>query len=149
VYGFVFLNLLPWITEMIVRRTQTVVDANGKPLPNQTVSEGSLMDLTVHLPPSMEAQQRPNKAHLCVTLLDSSNHRVAWVNRMPLGLLTAERWQWLTVVEDGAKTKYETIEVFHGLFAYLVKWFVSGNLKLGFQAMADGLKARAESSYRA
>ena len=68
---------------------------------------------------------------------------------MPTWLMTAERWQWLTVLDDGAKTKYETVEVYHGPLAYLVRCFVSRNLNLGFQAMADGLKARAESLHRA
>ena len=58
-------------------------------------------------------------------------------------LMTTERWQWLTRTEDG-KTKYETIEVFGGIMAYLVKWLVRGKLELGFQAMANDLKSRSE-----
>lgn len=45
---------------------------------------------------------------------------------------------------DGGKTKYESIEVFSGLVAYLVRLFVGRNLNLGVQAMAEGLKAQAE-----
>ncbi|EKM52674.1 uncharacterized protein PHACADRAFT_164606 [Phanerochaete carnosa HHB-10118-sp] len=125
-------------------RTQTVVDANERPVPDQAASEGSLLTLKVHLPPSMEPQMFPGSTRLRVSLVDHAAHRVAWTNRMPAWLMTTERWQWLTVLGDG-KTKYETIEVFNGPIAYLVRWFVSGKLKLGFQAMADGLKARAES----
>ena len=130
------------------RRTQTVVDANDKPVSDQVAQEGSHMVLTVHLPPSMEPRTSPSMTRLTVTVLDHEHHRVAWTNRMPTWLMTTERWQWLTALDGGAKTKYETIEVFNGPMAYLVKWFVSGKLKLAFQAMADGLKARAESIHR-
>ncbi len=62
--------------------------------------------------------------------------------------MTTERWQWLTVVDDGEgsrKTKYETLETFNGPAAYLVKWFVKKGLEAGFIGMAVGLKERAES----
>jgi hypothetical protein len=68
---------------------------------------------------------------------------------MPPWLMTTERWQWLTDVEDvdgSHKTKYETIEVFNGPAAWIVKWFVSPYLKMGFEAMAKDLKQRAEAS---
>lgn len=123
------------------------MDANDKPHPSQTVQEGSLMYLTVHLPPSLEPRRSPGTTRLVVTLFDPEAHRVAWRTRMPTWLMVSDRWQWLTV-EDG-KTKYETVEVFRGPLAYLVKWFVGANLRLGFQAMADGLKDRAEALHRA
>ena len=66
---------------------------------------------------------------------------------MPAWLMTTERWQWLIAVDEG-KTKYETIEVFGGFLAYFVKWFVGSGLKLGFQAMSDGLKTRSEQQYQ-
>ena len=91
----------------------------------------------------MEPQRRPSSTRLVVSLLDKEHHRIAWTNRMPRWLMTTERWQWLTALEDG-KTRYETIEVFNGWVAYFVKWFVAGQLRQGFQAMADGLKAKSE-----
>lgn len=104
------------------------------------------MYLSVHIPPSMEPQ-RSSTTSLLVTLVDAENYRVAWKNRMPQWLMRTERWQWLTVV-DG-KTKYETIEVFNGPAAYLVRWFVGSGLKKSFQAMADDLKTRTESLHGA
>ncbi|KIP02190.1 hypothetical protein PHLGIDRAFT_20508 [Phlebiopsis gigantea 11061_1 CR5-6] len=125
-------------------RTQTVVDKSGHPHASQLISEGSLLHLTVHLPPTMEHKERPSSTSLLVTLLDHSTHRVAWESQtLPAWLLRTERWQWLTVLDSG-KTRYETIEVFNGPLAWIIKWFVSANLRLGFQAMADGVKERTE-----
>ncbi|KAJ3547573.1 hypothetical protein NM688_g5393 [Phlebia brevispora] len=124
-------------------RSQTVVDSAEQPLEEQTVKEGSFLYLTANIPPSMDAKSRPSSTRLVVSHLDPENHRVAWTNRMPAWIMTTERWQWLTAPEDG-KTKYETIEVFNGFLAYLVKWFVGSGLRQGFQAMADGLKAHSE-----
>ena len=67
---------------------------------------------------------------------------------MPPWLMTTERWQWLTVVqgEDGStKTKYESIEVFNGPAAYIVKFFVAPYLRIAFKAMGEDLKQRAEA----
>ena len=80
---------------------------------------------------------------LVVSYLDPENYRMGWTNRLPKWLLAAERWHWLTVLDKG-KCKYETIEVFNGPLAYLVKWFVGNDLKRSYQAMADDLKKRAE-----
>ena len=91
----------------------------------------------------MEHRKRPNTTQISVTFLDVANHRVAWESHIPW-LLHANRWQWLTVLDDG-KTRYETIEVFTGPLAWVVKWFAGANLRLGFKAMAEGLKTRVES----
>ena len=64
----------------------------------------------------------------------------------PHWILNAERWQVLVEVEAG-KTRYETIEVFGGLLAYLIRAFVGNGLKKSFIAMAEGLKSRAEARY--
>ena len=65
---------------------------------------------------------------------------------MPRWLLNAERWQFLVEIE-GEKTRYETVEVFGGVLAYLIRVFVGNGLKKGFIAMAEGLKRRAEQRY--
>lgn len=86
-----------------------------------------------------------------ITTLDTDNYRCAWVNaEFPSWLLAAERWQALVeVVEDGRKkTRYETIEVFSGFLAYLIRLFVGGGLRAGFTAMAEGLKKRSEEVHR-
>lgn len=79
-----------------------------------------------------------------ITAVDHENYRLAWVNiSFPRFILNAERWQALSVEADG-KTRYETIEVFGGILAYVVKFFTRANLILGFNAQAEGLKRRAE-----
>ena len=83
-------------------------------------------------------------ASAVITTLDHENFRAAWVTTfVPKFLLATERWQALSVDADG-KTKYETIEVFGGLLAYVIKFFMRGKLMLGFDAMAEGLKKRSE-----
>ncbi|KAI0790299.1 hypothetical protein BC629DRAFT_1288017 [Irpex lacteus] len=126
---------------------------SNNPTPDQVAHEGSFLHLTVHLPPSMSPPSRfslfsPSTTQLTVSVLDETNHRVAWTNRMPPWLLRTERWQWLTVVEeeDGStKTKYESIEVFNGPAAYIVKFFVAPYLRIAFKAMGEDLKRRAEA----
>ena len=136
-----------WYADTSDRRSQTVVDSTEKSAQDQTPKEGAFLYLTVHIPPSMEPNLRTSSTRLVVSHLDPENHRIAWTNRMPAWLMTTERWQWLSSTEDG-KTKYETIEVFNGILAYIVKWFVGSGLRLGFQAMADGLKARSEQLHQ-
>jgi len=50
----------------------------------------------------------------------------------------------VTEMEDG--TRYESIEVFEGLAAWILKWFMATNLKKSVQAMGEALKRRAEDS---
>ncbi|KAI0688003.1 hypothetical protein BC835DRAFT_1374577 [Cytidiella melzeri] len=135
-------------------RKQCVVDHSDNLLPDQVAHEGAYLHLTVHLPPSMSPPSRfsllsPSTTRLVVSLVDAEHYRAAWTNRMPKWLMTTERWQWLTVVEeeDGSrKTKYETIEVFDGPAAWIVRWFVAPYLKVAFEGMATDLKRRAEGS---
>jgi hypothetical protein len=135
-------------SNMIESRGQTIVDKSGNRLPDQTPAEGQyLMIAPVHLPPTMGEPGwfQTSSAFEIITAVDHENYRVAWVNiALPKFLLYAERWQALSVV-DG-KTKYETTEVFGGIIAYLVKLFVHQKLILGFNAQAEGLKKRAEST---
>ncbi|KAF5392142.1 hypothetical protein D9757_003225 [Collybiopsis confluens] len=104
----------------------------------------------VHLPPSMDDDNvgflQKNSTLVRVTVLDHENHRVAWrtANLLPRWLLDAERWQMITVPEGGEGCKYESYEVFRGILAYVVRWFVGKELKLGVDAMAKGLKERVE-----
>lgn len=103
----------------------------------------------VHLPPTLDdlPSYKKSSAFVVCTCLDNGNHRVAWrtAGSLPAWLLDAERWQMLTVQEDG-RVKYESVEVFKGIVAYLVKLVVGKDLILGVEAMAEGLKKRAESS---
>jgi len=102
----------------------------------------------IHFPPTMEKPPGlfgEGSAFVKITTLDHENFRVAW-NFVALSkfILNAERWQVLSYDSITKQTKYESIEVFGGLLAYFVKWFVRPNIVLGFQATAEGLKRRAE-----
>jgi len=127
-------------------RGQTIVDKSGNPLPDQTPAEGKyLLIAPVHLPPTMDEPGwfQKQSAFEIITTVDHENHRAAWANvALPKFLLSAERWQALSVV-DG-RTKYETTEVFGGVLAYLVKFFMYRKLVLGFNAQTVGLKEQAE-----
>ncbi|TRM69403.1 hypothetical protein BD626DRAFT_473953 [Schizophyllum amplum] len=134
-------------------RGQTLVDASGKPLEDQTPREGRHLYISpVHLPPSIEATKstRVSSAFEIITVVDRENYRLAWQNvALPEFLrpylMFADRWQMLSEVEGG-KTKYEAIEVFNGLAAYFIKWIVGAHLQQGFEATGVALKARAEGS---
>ncbi|KAJ6478609.1 hypothetical protein C8R47DRAFT_638870 [Mycena vitilis] len=128
-------------------RNQTVVSEYGHPLADQTPVAGQEMFIDpVHLPPTMgkPSFMQWHSASVKITAIDHENYRAAWVTGglMPKWALFAERWQMLTV-EDG-KTKYESIEVFSGILAHLVKFLQGKNLDLGVKAMADGLKSYSE-----
>ncbi|KAF8637094.1 hypothetical protein AX17_002999 [Amanita inopinata Kibby_2008] len=142
---------ISWIKSIPFRRGQTIVDKNKKALSDQTPAEGQYLVIApVHLPPTMDEPGFFGKssAFEMITTVDHENRRAAWVNiEFPRFLLNAERWQALSVDPSG-KTKYETIEVFGGILAYFVKFFVGANLILGFNAQAEGLKKRAEQLYK-
>lgn len=134
------------------RRGQTIVDKRGTLLTEQTPTEGSYASISpVHLPPTMGEPGLFGKssAFVRITTLDRENHRVAWnVASLPGFLLRTERWQTLCIDPSG-KTKYESKEVFGGIIAWLVYFFVYSNLVLGFNAQAEGLKNRAERLHKA
>ncbi|KII90105.1 hypothetical protein PLICRDRAFT_40307 [Plicaturopsis crispa FD-325 SS-3] len=126
-------------------REQMIVDKSKKRLDDQTPAEGKYLHITrVHIPPTMDHVRFPSSAFEMITTVDHENYRVAWINlAAPKWILNAERWQSLTVTDDG-KTKYETIEVFGGIFAYLVKFFVGAGLNKGFHEAGQALKRRSE-----
>lgn len=100
--------------------------------------------MKVHLPATLSETGNVNNTRVRVTFIDRETHRVAWSHvGLPSFLLHSERWQWLIETEDG-KTKYETIEVFGGVVAWLVKWLKAAELREAFGAFADGVKKRAE-----
>ncbi|KAJ7456901.1 hypothetical protein FB451DRAFT_1275187 [Mycena latifolia] len=130
-------------------RGQTLVSASGSALADQTPTAGKTMLIRpVHLPPTMgnPGFMESHSTTVKITAIDHDNFRAAWItaNGLPAWALQAERWQMLTV--EGGKTKYESIEVFRGIIAYVVKFFTGKNLVLGVRAMAEGLKSRAEDA---
>ncbi|KAF7297239.1 hypothetical protein MIND_00957000 [Mycena indigotica] len=133
-------------------RNQTVLSPSGAPSPDPPAAGHTLLISPVHLPPTMGAPGRfqAQQARVVITALDAGQFRAAWETEpswlLPRWLLHAERWQMLTeVVEDGrVKTRYESIEVFNGVLAWVVKWVQGRNLELGVKAMAEGLKRWVE-----
>ncbi|KAK0216142.1 hypothetical protein IW262DRAFT_199880 [Armillaria fumosa] len=128
-------------------RDQKITDSSGNILPDQTIAEGKYVHICpVHLTPSLEDVPfyKRSSAFVVCTALDHDNHRVAWRTTLPRWLLDAERWQSCTV-EPGGKVKYESIEVFKGVLAYFVRFFVGQKLINGVGAMAKGLKTKSEN----
>ena len=133
-------------------RNQCLTDPYKRPLPEseQTPRAGAhLLIYPVHIPPSIEPHRMIPAASTfqVITTFDADNYRCAWQGaEIPAWLLSNERWQALVeVVEDGRKkTRYETIEVFGGLLAYVLKFLLVGLLERGFIAMGEGLKRRSE-----
>ena len=81
-----------------------------------------------------------------ITTIDHKNYRCSWrYISLPQWLLSATRWQALSVVEGG-KTKYESFEVFGGVLAYVLKVVLGSGLKKGVEAMGEGLKRRSEEA---
>src|SRR5882757_2935202 len=97
------------------RRKQIIVNSSKEPLADQTTHEGSLLQITVNLPPTMQEPGLFGESTVFgkVTTIDHTNHRVAWsASEYWRFLLHTERWQALSVDEATGRTKYETIEVF-------------------------------------
>lgn len=119
----------------------------------QTPRAGAhLLIYPVHIPPSFDPPKifPASSAFQIITTVDQDNYRCAWEDvKFPAWLLTTQRWQGLVeVVENGRKkTRYETIEVFGGLLAYVMKMVVASGLQEGFIAMAEGLKKRSEEEH--
>jgi hypothetical protein len=124
------------------------VSESGAALADQTPSVGRKLVICAHLPLTMGTLRFMESLNIIVriTTIDHENYRAAWVgdSRLPNWLLRGERWQMLTV-EEG-KTKYESVEVFSGIIAYVVKFFTGEKLVLGVKAMMEGLKSRAEEA---
>jgi len=85
--------------------------------------------------------------------------RVAWRTRptltLPSWMLRAERVQEFVEAEAdpgtgaGVETEYVCWETFYGVLAPVVRTVVGTKVAAGFNAWAEGLKARAEELWRA
>lgn len=127
-----------------------VSKTTGKPLDNQSCTVGEHMKMyPVHIPPTMDDSSvwLPSSSLVIVTHVDHTEHRCAWrFITTPAWLLTANRWQTVTKMEEGGGTKYESIEVFEGLASWILKWFMAANLGKSVKAMGEALKQRAEDA---
>jgi hypothetical protein len=121
----------------------TVVSKSGSALDDQTLAVGRLFVSAVNIPPGMTPPRMSGTS--LVTTLEHDNFRSAWVT--PPGFWTwfmsVERWTMLTI-EDG-KTKWETIEVFKGIGAYIVYWLLYKNFLVSLRAMGEALKTASEA----
>jgi hypothetical protein len=126
-----------------------VSKADKKPLDDQTPREGGhLLMSPVHIPPTMDDSSVwfPSSSLELITVIDHENYRCSWIYiSLPHWLLCAERWQAVSTVVGGG-TKYESIEVFTGLAAYFLKFFLGSGLKKGFTEMGEALKKRCEET---
>ena len=125
-----------------------VSKTDNKPLADQTAKEGEhLLMSPVHIPPTMDDASVwfPSSSLELITTIDHENYRCSWrYISLPQWLLSATRWQALSVVAGG-KTKYESVEVFTGVVAYVLKVVLRSGLRKGFEAMGEGLKRRSEA----
>ncbi|KAJ7153546.1 hypothetical protein C8R43DRAFT_885558 [Mycena crocata] len=136
-------------SDIFTARGQTIVSESGAALADQTPAAGQKLFISpVHLPPTMGSPgfMQSHSTNVLITTIDHENYRAAWITDggLPRWALQAERWQMLTV--ENGKTKYESIEVFRGIIAYVVKLFTGKNLILGVRAMTEGLKSQSEAA---
>ncbi|KAL0952436.1 hypothetical protein HGRIS_006708 [Hohenbuehelia grisea] len=128
-------------------RDSKVVDSSKRPLDDQTLVEGRYLHVApVHLPPTLGEPStfQKQEALVVVNVVDHENCHLKWTSIVGASfLLKAERWQSLSLDESG-KTKYESFEVFSGILAHIVKFFMQDKLNQGFAAMAQALKKRTE-----
>ncbi|EJD48532.1 hypothetical protein AURDEDRAFT_112963 [Auricularia subglabra TFB-10046 SS5] len=129
-------------------RSMHLVDASGADVePGTLPAAGHKLVLRTNLPPKL-AGEGTRAVHCDISHFDHDSYRARWENReYPSWFLRTDRWSVLTEeeLEDGSKrTVYESQETFHGLGAYLVKWFAGADVQRGFDAMAQSLKTRLE-----
>lgn len=133
-------------------RSQVVANALFVPLPDQTPQENLRLIIQAQIPPLPEPVDASTPPNLLTTQFSLENitavepalYRVAWREIfLPAPLLSAERWQALSVV-DG-QTYYEAREIFGGPVGYVVDALFAAGLQAGFDAQAGALKGRVEA----
>ncbi|EIW76660.1 hypothetical protein CONPUDRAFT_168481 [Coniophora puteana RWD-64-598 SS2] len=130
-------------------RGQRITDKSKNPLARAPQQGDYLYIHPVHIPPTFEKKRFPSSTFINITAYDPSMYRVAWGgDQVASWLLHTERWQALSELDGGQRTRYESIEAFSGVLAYIIKVILKGGLDQGAQAMADGLKNRSEEKWR-
>ena len=136
------------LTCNILTRSQILTDASFKPLVEQKPASGQHLLMEVCIPPSSDPKTSRSRAKCIIVAIDHEHHRAEWkAIGFPSFLLSTHRTQTLKEVEqeNGQKvTVYETSEVFSGILAYIIKWFLRANLQKSFVAMAEDLKRHCE-----
>jgi hypothetical protein len=104
-----------------------------------TLEVGSPVLLHVQMTPKKRIRQKE-----WVRVVEPESE-LAWGMTMghPI-LLRAHRSQTLTPL-DARTTRYETVDEMHGILVPLVKMIYGKHIELGFDALVEGLRIRAES----
>ncbi|KAF8995488.1 hypothetical protein BDQ17DRAFT_1250571 [Cyathus striatus] len=133
-------------------RSMTVANSWWIPIDDQTPQENKRVIIRAQIPPlplPVDENTPDNALHTQlsfenITTIDTANHRTAWRALMlPQALLDAERWQAVSILEDG-KTFYESKEVFYAPVAYVVDALFSQGIQQGFDSQATALKEWVE-----
>ena len=126
-----------------------VTKTDKKPLDDQTPKEGEYLIMSpVHIPPTMNDSSvwLSTTSLGLITVVDNENYRCSWrYVSLPHWLLSADRWQAVSTVLGGG-TKYESLIVFTGLAAYIMRLFLKSGLQKGFVEMGEALKNRCEKA---
>ncbi|KAJ7680696.1 hypothetical protein DFH06DRAFT_1077654 [Mycena polygramma] len=134
-------------------RSQIVTSTTLIPLADQTPHENLRLIIQSQIPPltpPVTAATPPNplNAHTTIeniTHVDNAGYAVAWaLTGTPDAILSAERWSVLSTFEDA--TYYESREVYDGLLAPAVQLSLEDGLDEAFEAQAEALKVRAETT---
>lgn len=108
-----------------------------------TLKVGDPVDLHVRMPKRGDRMQTEN-----VTRVDKPTC-LAWGMTMGAApILKAERQQTLTALSE-VSCRYQTWDAFSGLLTPVVTYFFEEDIVNGFNAMADALKIRAETTWQA
>lgn len=128
------------------RRKQVVLDKSNHVVDSQTATEGTIIEMTTHIPPTIASNAPSRTTRATITHVDHDTHRVSWTFSTPgpfSWLLKSFRTQSITPTED-RKAVYESVEVFSGVVVGVMRWMIERDLRKSFEMMADALKTRAE-----
>ncbi|PBK86048.1 hypothetical protein ARMGADRAFT_541814 [Armillaria gallica] len=137
-------------------RSQLVANEFAIPLHNQTAFVGAKLIITSQIPPlpqPVDVSTPPDllTQHITIeeiTVIDTENHRVAWVLLSPDWILNTIRWSAVSTVVDNdgvEKSYYESRETFNGPLASAVQGLLGDDIAESFQAQADALKVWMEA----
>ncbi|KAJ4358386.1 uncharacterized protein N0V89_002968 [Didymosphaeria variabile] len=136
-------------------RSSIAVDAANISLPTQRPIENTQLILRVQIPalPLPVNEYTPDNplatqfSYENVTHVQPELGRLAW-EAYPNPLITAERWQALSVNKKNGRVLYESREVFSGPSAVLTQQLLGEKLQKSFNAQAQGLKTWLEGDHQ-
>ncbi|KAI4929563.1 uncharacterized protein J4E92_005228 [Alternaria infectoria] len=140
-----FANYAAW--NPFVRYALTTSAKGNITLPDQRPVEGNFLFFRVQIPALPLPVNKDTPDNLLNTQLSAERithvqpelGRLAWDYLGELAI-SSTRWQALSDIGNGT-VLYESIEVFHGLFAGVLKDTLGESLQQSFEAQAEGLKS--------